>query len=132
MFGCTGHVPSAISEPAMMPNECIKVFVRIRPIPPQTKKAAYEHEMRGEYNRDLSPSIYSHTQKCNRVMASSDEHGERERLQFFDYDGVVEGRCSNQDVWEVVGVSALNYFLQGTDATIFSYGPTGSGCAFTE
>jgi len=109
----------------------IKVFVRIRPLPPELAAEARMHEHQGTYSKDCSPVIYSHSQKPGRIMVSSDEDGERERLQYFDFDGVFDERYANSDVWREVGSAALQHFLNGMDAAIFSFGPTGSGKTYT-
>jgi hypothetical protein len=41
--------------------------------------------------------VYAHTKKAGRVMVSSEED-ERERLQFFDFDGVLDQDSTNDDV----------------------------------
>jgi len=112
-------------------KEGVRVLVRIRPLPSQVAAAAQEHRQRQEYDKDLSPSVYAHTGMNGRIMVSSESDSERERLGFFDFDGVCDESCSNDDVWQHVGAIAISHFLQGTDSSIFSFGPTGSGKSWT-
>ena len=65
------------------------------------------------------------------MMVSSAEEYERERLQFFDFDGVLDQEATNEDVWQHVGARAIGHFLEGTDCVMFSFGPTGSGKTWT-
>jgi len=110
-------------------KEGVRVLVRIRPLPPQVAAAAQEHRQRQEYDKDKR--VYAHTGMHGRIMVSSESDSERERLGFFDFDGVCDESCSNDDVWQDVGAIAISHFLQGTDSSIFSFGPTGSGKSWT-
>ena len=98
------------STPRVAEAHRVRVFVRIRPLPPTVAAATEE----GEYDRDRSASVYAHTKKEGRVMASSEEN-ERERLHAFDFDGVFDSRSDNGHLWRQVGVHALGLFLNGTD-----------------
>ena len=91
----------------------VKVFVRIRPLPPDIASTARMHELRGEYHKEFSPSIYAHTKKTGRVMVSS-EDGERERLHFFDFDGVCDEHFSNEDVWTVTRIRVTIVVIHST------------------
>lgn len=110
--------------PGCKDGQGIKVFTRIRPLPPEQASEAQMHQ--GTYSKDSSPIIYSHSQKPGRVMVSS-EDGERERLHYFDFDGLVfDDRYTNCDVFRVAGAPALEHFINGVDAAIFAFGPTGT------
>jgi hypothetical protein len=116
--------PGTSVPPGCKDGQGIKVFTRIRPLPPEQASEAQMHQ--GTYSKDSSPIIYSHSQKPGRVMVSA-EDGDRERLHYFDFDGIVfDDRFTNCDVFRVVGVPALKHFINGVDAAIFAFGPTGT------
>ena len=116
--------PGTGVPPGCKDGQGIKVFTRIRPLPPE--QASEAKIQQGTYSKDSSPIIYSHSQKPGRVMVSA-EDGERERLHYFDFDGIVfDDRFTNCDVFRVVGVPALKHFINGVDAAIFAFGPTGT------
>lgn len=109
--------------PCCKDGQGIKVFTRIRPLPPEQGSEAKMHQ--GTYSKDSSPIIFSHSQKPGRLVVSS-EDGERERLHYFDFDGIVfDDQFTNCDVFRVVGAPALEHLINGVDASIFAFGPTG-------
>ena len=109
------------STPRVAEAHRVRVFVRIRPLPPPVAAATEE----GAYDRDLSASVYAHTKKEGRVMASSEEN-ERERLHAFDFDGVFDSRSDNGHLWRQVGLHALGLFLSGTDGKWIPFFESGS------
>lgn len=119
---CIATAPKNVSvmhdETSHLSLKAPQVIVRIRP----TLDVDKNHPFR---------PIYAHTKKTGRVMVSSAEEDDRERLQFFDFDNVLDQESTNDDVWKTVGMQALGHFLGGTDSVIFSFGPTGSGKTWT-
>ena len=80
-MGTTGRMDSGTHHgPGPRGGPC--VVVRIRPAV--------------EEGKGFCP-VYAHTKKAGRVMVSSEED-ERERLQFFDFDGVLDQESTNDDV----------------------------------
>eukprot|EP00927_Polykrikos_kofoidii_P065248 TRINITY_DN6102_c0_g1_i1.p1 TRINITY_DN6102_c0_g1~~TRINITY_DN6102_c0_g1_i1.p1 ORF type:complete len:1613 (+),score=322.71 TRINITY_DN6102_c0_g1_i1:152-4840(+) len=49
----------------------------------------------------------------------------------FQFDGVFDAVCSNEDVYRVVGRPLLEHALDGKTATLFIFGQTGSGKTYT-
>ena len=49
----------------------------------------------------------------------------------FHFDNIFNQNCSQEQIFEEVGIKSVNEVLEGYNSTIFVYGQTGSGKTFT-
>ncbi|KAJ4838841.1 hypothetical protein Tsubulata_013940 [Turnera subulata] len=99
------EVQSEASESVTM-DPSVKVVVRIRP--------AVDHERSGD-------------QAVRKSSSDSVSIGERK----FTFDSVLDSNSNQEDVFQLVGIPLVKSALAGYNASILSYGQSGSGKTYT-
>ena len=100
-----------------MENFC--VVVRIRPPLPR--------ELHGDepFEVDLSVDV------SGRVVTVADDVGALDATHVFTFDHVYDQQSTQAEVYETTARPVVESALMGYNATIFAYGPTGTGKTYT-
>ncbi|EKX37393.1 hypothetical protein GUITHDRAFT_116509 [Guillardia theta CCMP2712] len=106
-------------------SENITVMVRTRPLN-ELERTRYGSEECMELDEKgasvkLKPSTSSLT---TRIATTTGPY-------FFKYDHVLKGDCSQSRVFDIVGKSGCEHFLEGYNVAVFAYGQTGAGKTYT-
>lgn len=101
------------------------VFIRIRPA----------------LNRELSSNSYNQCvahknnkifiTKSNKPLLLQESLESNDQVETYLFDEVFSFNSTQQEIYEKIGLPALNHALQGYNTTIFAYGQTGSGKTHT-
>lgn len=101
------------------------VFIRIRPV----------------LNRELSSDSYNQCcatinnkifiTKSNKPLLLQETLESNDEVDTYLFDEIFSFNSTQQEIYEKIGLPALNHALQGYNTTIFAYGQTGSGKTFT-
>jgi len=106
-------------------SENITVMVRTRPLN-ELERSRYGSEECMELDEKgasvkLKPSTSNMT---TRIATTTGPY-------FFKYDYVLPGDCSQSRVFDIVGKSGCEHFLEGYNVAVFAYGQTGAGKTYT-
>jgi hypothetical protein len=100
-------------------RENIRVVVRFRPL--------NQREQKDLQDKDFSLNIDQNTIQIGRT---STERGRKETHNF-TFDNVFEQDVPQKVIFEKIARNAIEWVSEGYNATIFAYGPTGTGKTFT-
>ena len=97
----------------------IQVYVRIRPSKQPSNYFAVDELEPDSLTFNL-PDSYKSEYINNTKLKHS-----------FNFNGILEMKASQEDVFKTVGTEAVQNALDGFNSTVFAYGQTGSGKTFT-
>lgn len=97
----------------------IQVYVRIRPSKQSSNYFAVD-----ELDHDSLTFNLPDSYKSEYINNTKLKHS-------FNFNGILEMKASQEDVFKTVGVEAVQNALDGFNSTVFAYGQTGSGKTFT-
>jgi kinesin family member 6/9 len=97
----------------------IQTFLRIRP---SKKPSGYVEDVEGKGIKFNLPDVREGT--VGQVNNSKLKHS-------FHFNGTIPMSASQEDVFNKVGLPAVQNAIEGFNSTIFAYGQTGSGKTFT-
>ena len=97
----------------------IQTFLRIRPSPKPSGFFLID-----ELDRDSLRFSLPDNYKSDYINNSKLKHA-------FHFNGIIDMKANQEDVFKKVGVLAIQNALDGFNSTIFAYGQTGSGKTFT-
>ncbi|KAG2455162.1 hypothetical protein HYH02_000978 [Chlamydomonas schloesseri] len=97
-------------------NDSVRVFVRVRP--------ATSQELTHDKHEQCLSVIGSRSIQLNIKEKQNTTHA-------FNFDQVLPENTTQQDVFDLAGVAAVDNCLAGYNSSIFAYGQTGAGKTFT-
>lgn len=106
----------------MTNKENIQVICRFRPL----------NSRENSLNKSNNDRIIVDTDSCliNIEKESTAERGRRESHEFV-FDHLYDEKSSQEQIFNGVAKSAVNWVVEGYNSTIFAYGPTGTGKTYT-
>lgn len=127
------YVPSRSMTPnAPSSSSSIRTYLRLRPSSKTTAQRVSIVPLSSELD-DGSPPREDNDKVFVECKADVERRqgGPRAFTQRFAFDGVLNERASQDEVFDVVGKGVVDAALDGYNATLFAYGQTGSGKTYT-
>ena len=127
------HVPPRSMTPdAPSSSSSIRTYLRLRPSSKTTAQRVSIVPLSSELD-DGSPPREDNDKVFVECKADVERRqgGPRAFTHRFAFDGVMDERASQDEVFDVVGKGVVDAALDGYNATLFAYGQTGSGKTYT-